>query len=238
MDQQSIKEELLYFKKKACELEIELERKNRIEQQKTEKKENTKQIFGMGGFGAFDQSNNINDNNKQGQTNEYDLDFDHYKGHDFFCDKGNRNLTTTSEKNKKKALEKLFTREYKLKKYLFHWIEAARGLNHGNTKIIPYYYFLKWRLVSKGKVTKVSDIHKDLDNSFLDSRWNDHKNELAKENRFPYSKIPKNAISFENEVIDWERELVYKRRFKSLFTSIFRNCSRKLKVFMVLCFYK
>lgn len=217
-----VRDELTYYKKKACELELELQecKRNLVN---LEKKEVVTLKPKYDKFLIKDQNSMV----------DYD---------DFINPKDNTSLEKSNAvKTKSKKInniEKMFKNEFLLKRVIFQWIEVSRGINYGNSDFLPSYLFLKWRQCSKHKGVSVNAIHKDLDNQYLNKRWNDEKSVLKKENRYPYSALPKNAVNFEHEIIDWERELLYKRRFKAQFSSIVRNTNRRLKIHMILNFYK
>jgi hypothetical protein len=84
------------------------------------------------------------------------------------------------------AIEGLMKKDYAVKKSLFQWVEMCRGINHTGTDFIPSFMFLKWRILAKPRQQPVNKIHKDLDNKYISSRWQQEKSRLKK--YFPVKK--------------------------------------------------
>ena len=167
MNTQLVADELGYFKKKACELELEVDRLNNLNrnfERHTEKKDP-----------HAHKNSDLNENLPEpgmilGENTSVE-------NRESYVD-GLRNQTVQKKTKKMQAIETFFKKDYVVKKSLFQWVEMCRGINHTGTDFTPSLMFLKWRILTKNKQQPVSKIHKDLDNKYISGRWQQEKSRL------------------------------------------------------------
>ena len=169
MNTHLVSDELAYFKKKACELELEVDRlnnMNRTFEKITEKKD----TYGPTNY----KQKKLDDESPENLLEAENLSIENREE---YVD-GLRSKTAQKKTKKMAAIEGLMKKDYAVKKSLFQWVEMCRGINHTGTDFIPSFMFLKWRILAKPRHQPVSKIHKDLDNQYINTRWAHQKSVL------------------------------------------------------------
>ena len=138
-------------------------------------------------------------------------------------------------KNDEKIFQKKRVEIYQKSLAIGSFIDNSKreSLQRNNYDDIRAIFLAKWRF------STLKPFENFLENQvFLNSEFQKTKKVLKLERRWPACCLTKNQFAYERQLLDFEREIFYKRRLRILMNSIATESAKRLRLIKVISFYK